>query len=106
MKTKMMLATAGIGLLLTGCSGGPSTGDVEQALQAATDQMAQEMAQMGMPAEDVSFDVHSRNCAEVDGGRAYDCTIEATLSDGRGNTEEIVDEIRMVEGNNGWRVTR
>lgn len=88
-----------IALLLCGCSGAPTDGEIKAALQ---DEHRRVKAG-AVPFEVVS--VRRRSC-RADGEHAYRCDVEMEIRKDNQTFQGTVVLLRLVKGNDGWSAQR
>ena len=112
MKTIIQMTALGATvLLLAGCSGEPSNGDIEKAVQASVQQSQEAMGKLadGNPqaaemAKAFQAKVHSVNKigCKSDGDKAYKCDVELDMETGLTGRKKQTVPVRMVKGSDGW----
>lgn len=93
-------------LVLAGCGGEPSEGDMRDALQAQVDKANKMAAAYGATgAKTVLEDLKKVGCAKAEGTSAFACTVtvqmKGPLVDMDGTTE-----MRFAKSNGGWVVVQ
>jgi hypothetical protein len=84
-------------LVLCGCSGGPSSGDVKSAMQAAS------TALLGDRMAPVFEEIKNLNCKEAGGKSGYVCSFNATsFSPMTKSRSTQFLELRFVQNNSQW----
>ena len=110
-----LVAWAVIALLLCGCSGAPSDGDIKAALQAEQRQKAANVAGLpssgGMlrpitgPALFEVVSIRKRSC-KAEGQEAYRCDVEMEIRKDNQTFKGTLVSLRLVRGNDGWSAQR
>lgn len=84
-------------LMLSGCSGGPSSGDVKSAMQDASS------ALLGERMAPVFEEITNLNCKEAEGKPGYVCSFNATsFSPMTKSKSTQLLELRFVQTNSKW----
>ena len=88
-----------LALVLAGCSGEPSSGDIEEVVKADMDKANQQMPE-GMKAE--LHSVKKISCVEAKESAGYNCDVEIDVTAPMVGRNKSVGQIRMVKGSDGW----
>lgn len=91
-------------LLLAGCSGEPSSRDIEKVVQSSALQMNKQMG----PWTGKKVEIHSikKLGCKSDSSNAYVCDVEADITHPMAGRNKGVSQIRMVKGSDGWVESR
>ena len=90
-------------LALAGCSGEPSSGDIEKAVKADVEKVNQQVP------EPMKAEVHAVkkiSCVEAKESAGYNCDVEIDVTAPMVGRNKSVGQIRMVKGSDGWVATR
>jgi hypothetical protein len=107
MRNAFILAPALVGaaLLLAGCSGEPSAGDIRKAVETKQEALAPLLGMMGAKVE--ITDLRKHKCAAIDGGR-FRCSyaIAVKADSPMGGANEITQNLSAVfeDVGGGWVV--
>jgi outer membrane murein-binding lipoprotein Lpp len=97
-------------LALTGCSGEPSSSDIEKAVKANIDQVNKQMQEMGGPlGNKMQTEVHEIKkigCAKAEDNAGYNCDVEMDMTAPMIGRNKSVGKLRLVKGSDGWVVTQ
>lgn len=97
--------------LLAGCSGEPSSGDVEQAVKASVEASNQQLNKLGgnlVPAG-LKTEVHAVKkvgCAKAEGSAGFNCDVEVDATAPIVGRSKQLQQLRFVKGEEGWQVAR
>ncbi len=93
-------------LLLTACSGEPSSGDIEKVLQSGFAQFNTQMA--AFAGRGAKVEVHSikKLGCKADGANAYVCDVEVDVTNPMTGRSKTVAPLRLVKGSDGWVQSR
>ncbi|MEH3087910.1 MAG: hypothetical protein PGN26_15555 [Xylophilus ampelinus] len=93
-------------LLLTACSGEPSSGDIEKVLQSGFAQFNTQMA--AFAGRGAKVEVHSikKLGCKADGSNAYVCDVEVDATNPMAGRTKNVSQLRLVKGSDGWMPSR
>lgn len=99
-----------VALALTGCSGEPSSGDIEKAVKANVEQANQQAKQIGggLISDKMLTQVHAVNkigCVAAQDASGYNCDVELDVTAPFVGRSKNIGKIRFVEGSDGWQVT-
>lgn len=95
-------------VLLSGCSGEPSSSDIEKLVETEVKPMLEIQAKTmarSIPGRGAEFqaklsDVNKIGC-KADGEAAYACDVELVMETAEGDKSRIVT-MRLVKGSSGW----
>ena len=90
-------------LALAGCSGEPSSGDIEKAVKADVEKVNQQVP------EPMKAEVHAVkkiSCVEAKESAGYNCDVEIDVTAPMVGRNKSVGQSRMVKGSDGWVATR
>ena len=94
-------------LILVGCSGAPSEGEISKAIKSQTEKEARTLNNlpfgMGASMQVKVNEVKKIGCKE-DGENAYKCDIELEVEQ-QGKTSKAPMSARFVKGSDGWMVS-
>jgi hypothetical protein len=88
---------------LAGCSGEPSSGDIEKVVKADVEKVNQVVPQS------MKTEVHAVkkiSCVEAKESAGYNCDVEMDVTAPMVGRNKSVGQIRMVKGSDGWVATR
>ena len=88
---------------LAGCSGEPSSGDIEKVVKADVEKVNQQVP------ESMKTEVHAVkkiSCVEAKESAGYNCDVEIDVTAPMVGRNKSVGQIRMVKGSDGWVATR
>jgi len=88
---------------LAGCSGEPSSGDIEKVVKADVEKVNQVVPQS------LKTEVHAVkkiSCVEAKESAGYNCDVEMDVTAPMVGRNKSVGQIRMVKGSDGWVATR
>jgi hypothetical protein len=88
-----------LALALAGCSGEPSSGDIEKVVKADVEKVNQQMPE-GMKTE--VHAVKKVSCVEAQESAGYNCDVEIDVTVPMVGRNKSVGQIRMVKGSDGW----
>jgi hypothetical protein len=90
-------------LALAGCSGEPSSGDIEKVVKADVEKVNRQVP------ESMKTEVHAVkkiSCVEAKESAGYNCDVEIDVTAPMVGRNKSVGQIRMVKGSDGWVATR
>lgn len=93
-------------LLLTACSGEPSSSDIEKVLQSGFAQFNTQMTTFA--GRGAKVEVHSikKLGCKSDGSNAYVCDVEVDVTNPMTGRSKSVAPLRLVKGSDGWVESR
>jgi hypothetical protein len=92
-----------LALTLAGCSGEPSSGDIEKVVKADVEKVNQQVP------ESMKTEVHAVkkiSCVEAKESAGYNCDVEIDVTAPLVGRNKSVGQIRMVKGSDGWVVSK
>jgi len=102
-------------IALGGCSGEPSSVDIEKAIKALVEQENQQLKQTAGKlggkgaADDYLTKVHEVRkiaCTAAQGSSGFNCDVEMDLSMPLAGRQKAVKQLRFVKSSDGWQVTK
>jgi hypothetical protein len=106
----LVIAVTTIGL--TGCSGAPSSSDINKAVNAQYDQINQQFEQVGnmlggsQIANSMVIKVNGvkkLNCTAVKDSKAYDCDVEIDATSNNVDNKTVA-RMRFIKASDGWHL--
>ncbi len=96
-------------LLLAGCSGGPSEGDIEKLLRAEQEKTVASMAALigEKKAKQMAGEIHTvtkKNCAESS-DNTYICEISVDMEAPLVGRKTQDAKVTLIDGDNGWIIS-
>lgn len=96
---------------LVGCSGEPSSSEIENAIKASVEQSNQQAKQIGgsMVSDDmltVVYEAKKVGCAAAEGATGFNCDVELDVSAPFVGRAKKVATIRFVKGSEGWQTVQ
>ena len=88
-----------LALALAGCSGEPSSGDIEKVVKADVEKVNEQVP------ESMKTEVHAVkkiSCVEAKESAGYNCDVEIDVTAPLVGRNKSVGQIRMVKGSDGW----
>lgn len=111
----LVIATA-LPLLLSACSSGPSSADVEKALKdGMQNAMKEAQAQGGDAAGKMVAAIMSqveiksvkvKECKKDAADKGYDCTVDMSVKTPMAGEQNTTKQLHLIKGNNGWEISR
>lgn len=92
-------------LLLAGCGGEPSSGDIEKVVQSSVTRLNAQLGSWGGKTKAEVHSVKKLGC-KSDSSNAYVCDVEADITHPMAGRTKGVSQIRMVKGSDGWVESR
>jgi hypothetical protein len=98
-RSPLVISSVVLAVALGGCSGEPSSGDIEKAMKADIEK-ANEMFPGEMKAE--LHSVKKVSCVEAKRSAGYNCDVEIDVTAPILGRQKDVGQIRLVKGSDGW----
>lgn len=107
-RSATVLSTLLLALTLAGCSGEPSSGDIEKAVKADVEKVNQQMKDNPFT-RSMTTEVHAVkkiSCVEAKESAGYNCDVEIDVTAPLVGRSKNVGQIRLVKGSDGWVATK
>lgn len=101
-----------LGIALCGCSGEPSSSDVDRAVKATVDAENQQMKKLygGKLVTNSMLtkvnEVKKIGCSTAQGSSGFNCDVEMDVSAPLVGKQKRIVQMRFVKSSDGWQVTR
>ncbi|WP_407276244.1 NTF2-like N-terminal transpeptidase domain-containing protein [Halothiobacillus sp. DCM-1] len=109
-----LLALAALPFLITACSSGPSSADVEKALKDGMQKAVKEAQSQGgetagkmVAAMMSAVEIHAvkvQECKKDSAEKGYDCTVELKVKTPMAGEQTTTKQLHLVKGNDGWEI--
>lgn len=94
-------------LVLAGCGGEPSEGDMRAALEKQFDKANKAAAEQGFTGFKAALEKFEKgSCDKQDGSAVYRCTVTVKYSGPMMNVDGATTEMRFTKGDDGWVVVQ
>ena len=101
-----ILALSSIFVMLTACSGEPSSADIDKVIRFSVKQATQQMGGFGGFDKIEVHEVQKLGCKSEGSGAAFQCDVEVDSTSPTGLRAKQVSQLRLVKGSDGWTPTR
>lgn len=96
---------------LAGCSGEPSSSEIEKAIKSSVEQSNQQAKEIGgsMMSDDmltVIYEAKKVGCASAEGATGFNCDVELDVSAPFVGRSKKVTTIRFVKSSEGWQAVQ
>ena len=103
-KTPLWIGLLAVIAVTTGCSGEPSSGDIEKAVKAGFERANPQMRNFGGGLGTIEVHgVKKIGCAAATGSSGFNCDVELDMSVPFVGRSKGVKQIRFVKASNGWQ---